>query len=169
MQIRQSNIYANDAGPLDVVTTIKYVRPMPLPAQLLCRQGSACTRIAHPVAASSNETLITNCIYSCSATISVWHASFKIFNKVSACMECTPTTCKPGKPTCKNRRGKPPSKPTGILIGLGRSEFPDYRCPLPYSSPAAICRISSALRSPASGVLGIRYFPIASPPITTGS
>ena len=43
--------------------------------------------------------------------------------------------------------------------------------PATYSAliSAAICRISSALRSPASAVLGIRYFPISSPPMSTGS
>ena len=39
----------------------------------------------------------------------------------------------------------------------------------PYFNPAAIFRISSALRSPANGWPGIRYFPFSSPPIRTGS
>lgn len=36
-------------------------------------------------------------------------------------------------------------------------------------SVATIFRISSGVRSPASAVPGIRYFPIAIPPIKTGS
>jgi hypothetical protein len=41
--------------------------------------------------------------------------------------------------------------------------------PFYFSSPAAIRRISSALRSPESTVPGTRYLPIASPPMMTGS
>ena len=39
----------------------------------------------------------------------------------------------------------------------------------PYFSVAAIRRVSSGVCSPASGVPGIRYLPIASGPISTGS
>jgi len=38
-----------------------------------------------------------------------------------------------------------------------------------YFRVAAICRICSGVCSPASGVPGIRYLPMASGPITTGS
>ena len=56
------------------------------------------------------------------------------------------------------------SRPAGANVRLGN--------PLPkgfYLSVAAIRRISSGVRSPASGVPGIRYRPMASPPISTGS
>src|ERR1043166_2689280 len=63
----------------------------------------------------------------------------------------------------------PAEQPVPGLAGAGPPFAIAQGCAECYLSVEAICRISSGVCTPASGVRGTRYFPIARPPTTAGS